>query len=583
MITGTSLWIVKPWMPPSSPAHPVQFVLGSSNAPPLEPSGLDRDIAISPDGTRVVYIAGQPGRIQMVTRALTNLDTTPLTESGTPRAPFFSPDSQWVGFFELFGTLRKIPTSGGPVTDLARSVGGAARGASWSRDDFVYFATTDAASGLWRVAATGGEPELLTRPDRGKGELDHFWPEALPNGRGVLFTTVFAGSIDSAQIAVFDLTSRTSKVLVRGGSDAIYVPTGHLLYGAKGALYAVPFDAERLEVRGAAVKVLEPVAITPEGAVNVSLSSAGTLTYVRTDNRQDDRTLVWVSRQGREDPIAAPVRPYVYPRLSPDGARVAVEIWDQNRDIWVWDLARETLIRVTEDPGRDGFPLWTPDGRRLMFGSAQSGATNLFWRQADGTGAVNRFTKSQGIQFPYSISPDGTKMVIREDNPKTGLDISVVSMNGASGTTPLIRTPFNEQNAEVSPNGQWLAYQSNESGQDEIYVRPFPNINSGRWQVSTAGGTRPVWSPNGRELFYLAPNGLSSVAVTTNGSFAAGRPIRLIESRYFAETAFIGRTYDVSRDGQRFLMIKRSSSTVDPEIVAVQHWNEELKRLVPTN
>ena len=436
MITGTSLWIVKPWMPPSSPAHPVQFVLGSSNAPPLEPSGLDRDIAISRDGTRVVYIAGQPGRIQMVTRALTNLDTTPLTESGTPRAPFFSPDSQWVGFFELFGTLRKIPISGGPVTDLARSVGGAARGASWSRDDFVYFATTDAASGLWRVAATGGEPELLTRPDRGKGELDHFWPEALPNGRGVLFTTVFAGSIDSAQIAVFDLTSRTSKVLVRGGSDAIYVPTGHLLYGAKGALYAVPFDAERLEVRGAAVKVLEPVAITPEGAVNVSLSSAGTLTYVRTDNRQDDRTLVWVSRQGREDPIAAPVRPYVYPRLSPDGARVAVEIWDQNRDIWVWDLARETLIRVTEDPGRDGFPLWTPDGRRLMFGSAQSGATNLFWRQADGTGAVNRFTKSQGIQFPYSISPDGTKMVIREDNPKTGLDISVVSMNGASGTTP---------------------------------------------------------------------------------------------------------------------------------------------------
>jgi serine/threonine-protein kinase len=580
VITATSLWIAKPWIP-SSPTDLVQFVLGSSNAPPLEPSGLDRDIAISPDGSRVVYIAGRPGRIQLVTRPLMSLDTALLSESGTPRAPFFSPDGQWVGFFELFGNLRKISISGGPVTDLSRSVGGAARGASWARDNFVYFATSDSASGLWRVAATGGEPESLTRPDPANGELDHFWPEALPDGRGVLFTTVFPGSIDSAQVTVFDTTTRTSKVLVRGGTGAIYIPTGHLLYGANGALYAVPFDAERLEVTGTAVKVLEPVAITPEGALNVSVSAAGTLAYVRADSKQDDRTLVWVSREGREDPIAAPARPYVYPRLSPDGTRIAVEIWDRNRDIWVWDLARETLIRVTENPGRDGFPVWTPDGRRLVFGSAEGGATNLFWRPADGTGAVNRFTKSQRIQFPYSISPDGTQLIIREDDPQTGLDISVVSLKGSSDASSLIRTPFNEQNAEVSPDGRWLAYQSNESGQDEIYVRPFPNIGGGRWQVSTAGGTRPVWSSNGRELFYLAPNGLSSAAVTTNDSFAAGRPIRLIEARYFAETAFIGRTYDVSRDSQRFLMIKRSASVVQPEIVVVQNWDQELKRLAP--
>lgn len=323
--------------------------------------------------------------------------------------------------------------------------------------------------------------------------------------------------------------------------------------------------------------------MTPEGAVNVTVSREGTLVYVRAATQGSDRVMVWVNRKGGEDQVAAPPRPYIYPRVSPDGTRVAVEVWDQGRDIWVWDVLRETLTRVTDNPGRDGFPVWTPDGERLVFGSAGNTATNLFWRAADGTRSADRITESRKTQFPYSVSSDGTRLFIREDDPETGLDISMVSLKGQQRTEPLIRTAFNEQNAEISPDSRWLAYQSNDSGRDEIYVRPFPNVSDGRWQVSRTGGTRPLWSRNGRELFYLAPNGLNSVTIAAGTTFNAGPPTRLIERQYFAQTAFIGRTYDVSIDGERFLMIKESSSVPPPQIVVIENWFEELKRLVPAN
>ena len=229
--------------------------------------------------------------------------------------------------------------------------------------------------------------------------------------------------------------------------------------------------------------------------------------------------------------------------------------------------------------------MWTPDSQRLIFGSAQSASTNLFRRAADGTGPVDRLTESRKIQFPYSISPDGTRLVFREDDPETGLDIAIALLKDKLQTAPLIRTAFNEENAEVSPDGRWLAYQSNESGQDEIYVRPFPEVSAGLWQVSSAGGTRPLWARNGQELFYLASDGLTGVTVAARTSFNTGRPTRLIERRYFAETAFIGRTYDVSADGQRFLMIKPGGTAGEGQarsnIIVVQGWFEELKRVVP--
>jgi len=584
LVTGALLWIAKP-SAPIVPARVARFVLASDDADALEPSGLDRDLAISPDGTRLVYIAGGPGRGLIVTRTLARLDSATLVDRGTPRSPFFSPDGEWVGFFERAGVLKKISTTGGPVTDVSRSIGGAGRGAIWGPDDRIVFATSDPATGLCRVPAQGGETEVLTRPDTAHGEVDHIWPEILPGGDAVLFTIVSAGSINTAQVAVLDLATGVRKILIRGATHAQYVPTGHLIYASAGSLHAVRFDLDRLEVTGEPVSVAERVAITADGGVNAVISPDGTLAYVRPGTQGGARELVWVRRDGREDATAAPPRAYAYPRVSPDGTRVALEVADQERDIWVWNFARETLIRLTDNPGRDGFPLWTRDSQRIIFGSARSAFTNLFWRAADGTGSVDRLTESRKIQFPYSISPDGTRVVFREDDPETGLDIAMTSLRGEPATAPLIRTPFDELNGEISPDGRWLAYQSTESGQDEIYVRPFPNVNDGRWDVSSGGGTRPLWARNGQELFYLAPDGLNVVAIEGGSSFKAARPIRLIERRYFAETAFIGRTYDVSPDGQRFLMIRPSGGgvkdTARSSIVIVQGWFEELKRLAP--
>jgi serine/threonine-protein kinase len=423
---------------------------------------------------------------------------------------------------------------------------------------------------------------VLTRPDKQQREVDHVWPEVLPDGRAVLFTIISSASIDEAQIALLDLESGTTRILIRGGTHAQYVPTGHLVYGASGGLQAVPFDVASRQMVGHAVKVLEQVAISPEGAVNAAVAQDGTLAYVRPNPSGAARTLVWVDRVGREEPIGAPPRPYIYPRLSPDGRRAALEVWDQDRDIWIWNFARQTLTRLTDRPGRDGFPVWTPDSMRLIFGSAQDGSTNLFWRASDGTGSVERFTQSAKIQFPYGVSPDGKHLVLREDDPKTGTDISIVPFDGERRATPLISTGFNELNAEISPDGRWLAYQSNESGLDEIYVRPFPAVADGLWQVSSNGGTRPVWARDGKELFYLAADGLNSVAIGAGPTFTAGRPTRLIERRYFSETAFIGRTYDVSPDGNRFLMVKEGGTDQRPMLVVVQDWLSELERLVST-
>ena len=368
------------------------------------------------------------------------------------------------------------------------------------------------------------------------------------------------------------------KVLIEGGRDARYAPTGHLVYVLDGTLLAVPFDVDALEVMGGPIPMAEGVmtAGLRSGAAQFSVSDTGALVYV-TGSDPGDRTLVWVDRDGGEEALAAEPRAYTYPRISPDGGRLAVEVRDQENDIWIWDFARETLTRLTFDPRGDSYPVWTPDGTRVAFSSFRDGPRDLYWKAADSTGAVERLTESEDQPVPYAFTPDGRHLVFREQDEQ-GFNLGVLSLEGSP--EPLLATEFSEVNGEISPDGRWLAYQSNASGQGEIYVRPFPNVEEGQWLISSGGGTRPLWARDGQELFYLAPGArLMAVGVQTEPSFAPGNAEEVFEGYWAGPTR---RSYDISPDGERFLMIKESAGSDSTEFILVLNWFNELERLVPT-
>jgi serine/threonine protein kinase len=551
-------------------------------------SGIDRDLALTPDGARILYV-GSNGT-QLFIRPLDELAPRALVSSPFGVfSVFTSPDGQWVGYAEGVNGLRKVPITGGPSVALLDMDGGTA-GATWLPDDTIIFATSNAATGLQRVSAAGGATTVLTRPNRDRGEADHVWPEALPGGRAVLFTILpVTGGPDAAQVAVLDLTTGAQQVLLRGGSHAQYLASGHLVYAAGGSLRAVAFDLARLAVRGTSVPVLSPIVSTPLGGADVSVAGDGTLVYLDAPGSAPlaAHTLVWVDRQGREQPLAVPPRPYLHPRLSPDGTRVALFSGDQDFNLWIWNLARATLTRLTSEPGADTSPVWTPDGRRVVFTSQRRGVLNLFWQAADSTDTAERLTESANVQVPTGITRDGSQLVFFENTSTAGSDLMLLTLTPPRRVTPLLATRFNERNGIISPDGRWLAYESDSSGRDEIYVRPFPAVGAGQWQVSTAGGRQPLWARNGRELFYAAPDGaLLSVLVEPHGdAWNAGTPGRVVEGRYLTTAASISRSYDVSLDGQRFLLLKQAGADPGagpPQIIVIQHWDEELKRLVPT-
>jgi len=584
--TAGAVWLAMLPDPPRA----LRLAIPTTPATALALSGIDRDLAITPDGSRVVYV-GNNGR-QVFMRPLDGLDATSLF-TGAPRAPFVSPDGQWVGFTDGATLLMKAPIAGGPAV-LVTPTDGGTRGAVWTPDDMIVFATNAPATGLQQVPAAGGPVTVLTRPDRTRGEVEHVWPEALPGGRAVLFTILpVTLSIDGAQIGVFDRQTGAQRVILRGGSHAQYVETGHLVYAAGGALRAVAFDPVTLQTRGMPVTVIPDVTTgtrgSSPGAVNAVVAGDGTLAYVRGSAPASfgERTLIWVDRQGRETPVGAPPRGYVFPRVSPEGGRIVVRSGDEEDDLWLWDLARRTLTRLTFTPGPDIYPIWTPDGRRVLFGSDREGVRNIFWQEADGTGTVQRVTRSANVQSPNAVSPDGTRLILTETSPTTGDDIMEVALIGSQPARPLVQSPFIERNGVVSPDGRWLAYEANDSGQPEIYVRPYPEVNSGRWQVSTGGGTRPLWSRTGRELFFVSGTGaILGVGVSARASWAATTPATIVKEGYATATPVNpGRTYDISADGQRFLLVKAETvpNVPPPQLIVVPHFDEELRRLAPVN
>jgi serine/threonine-protein kinase len=548
-------------------------------------------IAVSPDGRRFVYNA--TGGLYLRAMGDVAPRLVPGTEEGLT-SPTFSPDGQAIAYFQD-GQLKRIAISGGAPVVICPAEG--AFGVSWERDNTILFGQRD---GVMRVSASGGTPELVIRAEN--GEQVH-GPQMLPDGEWVLFSATRAtggNRWDQADIVVQSLRTGQRTVVLKGGSDVRYVPTGHLIYALENGLFAVAFDANRREIQGGPVSVVEGVRraadpTTNTGTANYGISTQGTLVYATGEAGRFQRTLVWVDRTGKEEVIPAPARNYVHPRISPDGTRVALYIADENEDIWIWDLARQALTPLTFDPAADRHPVWSPDGQRLVFTSARSGALNLYSQAADGTGTVERLTESRTVQFPNAITPDGTEILFQErvsqGSPHDLMRMPLVPRPPSPGViktpTPMLRTTFNEQNAELAPNGRWLAYQSNESGRDEIIVRPFPNVESGRWQVSTSGGRTPVWARSGNELFYIAADRtIQSVSVDGSSSWRSGAPMKVLQGGYFLPdaTTLPVRTFDIAPNGKHFLMIRAASADDAParqSLVIVENWFEELTRLVP--
>ena len=571
---------------------PARFAIAPPPGLPLNLSGLDRDVALSPDGRRLVYRAGGSNTAgsPLIMRAIDQLDATPIADVGGANGPFFSPDSRWIGFFEN-AELKKVSIDGGPVIALCH-FRGSPLGASWGDDNTITFATNSPGNALWRVSADGGEPTILSTADPAQHGVAFSFPSVLPRGRGVLFTIATSNQADRS-VAVLDLKTGQRKTLIPGGGDAQYTETGHLIFAASGVLRAVRFDPVRLEVLGDPVTVVDRVMMKPTGAANYAVSRAGTLVYISAglSEQATPRALVWVDRTGREEPIGAPLRAYGSPRLSPDGTRVAAEIYGQSNgqgtDIWIWDFLLKTLRLLTFDASGDGMSVWTPDGRQIIYESRRTGTVSVFKQAADGTGTIDRLSTSAIPQWPTSITADGAWVAGFEQGPRASPpNVFFLPLTPAvvSQSEQLAEARFPGAMAEFSPNGRYIAYQSPESGVLQIYVRPFPRVNDGQWHV--ASGTRPVWARSGRELIYLdASNAVTAVQVDTSGPTPSiGSPAKLFDTGYAQPNP--ARHYDVSADGQRFLMLKRSA-TGDPNatpasMILVEHWFDELKQRVPT-
>jgi eukaryotic-like serine/threonine-protein kinase len=527
--------------------------------------------ALSPDGRMLVYRARRNETIRLFRRSLGQLESEAIPGSENAASPFFSPDGRWLGF-DADGVLKKMPAAGGPAVAIARAPGGITAG--WADDGHIVFATP-VSRVLHRISGDGGEPQPVSVLNEERGELLHNHPFPLPGGRVVLFTIVRP---DARDVAALRLDTREVRILTAGMQPRL-LPTGHLLFARDDALWAAPFDAVALTLKREPLPVLE--GLHNNDIVYFTTAADGSLAYVPRRAPSTGRTLQWIDRNGGSSPLPLGPRPYLRAALSPDGSRIALAMDDDdnNTDVWIAHLARGTLTRLTSHATVDTAPLWSPDGRFIVFRSERDGG-GLFRRAADSTGESERITRSDGpFQTPYSWSPDGRELLFSELSGYRLQRIRSVSLETREVRT-LLEGEFAQLRPRVSPDGRWLAYQSDESGRFEVYVRPYPGLQAARWQVSTSGGTSPKWSPDGRELFYYDGAAVVSVRVGAGGStFSAEAFQALFEFRPFMGR--MGPDFDVSPDGRRFLMLQDAPPT-DPvarraQLVLVQNWFDELR------
>ncbi|MCU1262889.1 MAG: hypothetical protein JWO80_5774 [Bryobacterales bacterium] len=567
------------WMLKPAPVRPVSRTVIALGADERF-ANLDAPLlAISPDGANLVYVASRAGGpAQLFLRPLNALKAEPIVGTEGAYSPFFSPDGQWIAFFAE-GKLKKLAVGGGAATTVCETNGAISSSAgTWSLSNTILFQLTT--GGFLEVPASGGTPHRLAMDS--KQVLR--WPEVMPRGTTVLFASGPAGfsfsSSASIAAARLDGTGAVKHLIARGSAPRL-AATGDLIYVQNGTLMAVPFNPSNLELGGSPAPVIQGVSETILGAAQFGLSANGTLVYVPGGLQGNSSHLTWVDRAGKEQPIAAPVRLYNFPRISSDGQRIAVTIVEAESRVWVYDLARDALSRLTFGGTIDANPVWSPDGRRLAFYSNRAGpATNIFVQPVDGSGTAERLTTSGSINVPNSWSPDGHTIayvdVTPETTPDTGTDIWMVGVDDRTAR-PFLETQANETAPKFSPDGRWLAYASDESGRFEVYVQPYPGPG-GKGQVSTGGGTEPVWNPAASELFYRAGNRMMSVSVTLQPAFSVGKPVVLFQGPWLP-TPLSLPNYDVSPDGQRFLMLKAADEDQGArQIVVVQNWFEELKQ-----
>jgi eukaryotic-like serine/threonine-protein kinase len=577
VVAAAAAGVLGGWYMKSVPQQPVSRVTISLPAGQRLVALDQPALAISPEGKNLVYVAAQGATQQLFLRPLGELEAKPIAETEGAAAPFFSPDGRWVGFFAE-GKLKKVSLNGGVAVTLASAPNPG--GATWSSQGTLALQPMAvAAQGLQEVSQDGGALQPLTRV--GKGESVHRWPEFLPGGKGMLF----AGSAsftawNQAQIAVQAGSGSEPKTLANG-SQPRYAKPGYLLYAQSGTLMAAPFDAGRLALTGAAVPVIEGVMeSTATGVAQYSVSSTGTLVYLAGGVAGSLSRLVWVNRKGDEQPVAVPPRSYQFPRISPDGDRVVFGIAEQEMQLWVYSFSRNTTTRLTFEGKVNGTPVWSPDGKRIAFDSNRGGPDNLYSQASDGSVGAERLTKTDYTHAPSSFSPDGRLLAYVEVTPQTGRDIWVLRLADGKAL-PFLRTPYEETAPRFSPDGRWLAYSSDETGRREIYVQPYPGPGP-KWQISADGGQEPVWNPNGRELFYRSGSRMMAVEVETTTGFLPRKPKVLFDGPYL-QTSGSFPYYDVSRDGQRFLMLKpvESQASAAQQINVVLNWWEELKEKVP--
>ncbi len=571
--TVVALWT---WLSPEPPRPVIRYSMALPEGEESGPTLLSRFV-LSPDGESFVYVGtGNQGTTQLLIRSRDQLHATALPGTETGRNPFFSPDGARVGFTAMQPTAVKvISLSGGPPITVADSAV-ALSGASWGPDERIYVATN---GGLAWVRASGGAVEPLTTIDSASGETAHRWPEALPNGKGVLFT-VWSGA--ESDIAVLDLATDTRQVLV-GGVVARYVSSGHLLYvTASGTLMAAPFDQDAMTLTGEASALIEGLRVQFLGAVDLTLSAQGTLMYTTGFASAQSAELVWVTREGTVEAIDSGwTGNFLFPALSPDGTRLAVAIGhDDGQQLWIKKLDRGPLSKLTFAPASNSRPAWTPDGRAVAFVSQSAGHRDLYVRAADGRAQAELLRDEEQPINEVAYSHDG-KWLVYQVGPRGRGDLYAARVGVESGPVPLVVTDSDETSPTLSPDGRWLAYVAgNDMDGYDVYVRPFPNTDDGVWPVSTDLGTEPVWAHSGRELFYRRLGGdFMSVEVLPGPTFVTGERRVLFSAQGF-RSAGSHQQYDVTPDDQRFVMIRNLGGADAGELIVVENFFEELKAKV---